>query len=351
VKTKLSSSLVGLFVLGAIALGIVAVVSFGGVSVFTRPQRFEVFFDESIQGLDLGSQVKLRGDRLGRVVGIRVRYDAVKKHSEIEVTCELTRDTLTDARGQMIDIADNDQLKKLIDAGLRAQLGINGIATGLLFVELDFVDPTENPIVPPDFTDAAYTVIPTIKSTVSEVAAGLNVILAKLKQVDIVALSTQAQGLIEDTRRQLNSVELRPLVEQWTEAGQNVRQLAASPDWQATLTNLNGAVSDLRGVIAKIDAQVAPTAANLNDSISQIKAAVDTFNTTVQSLHQFIAAQQGLGADADLALRRLAETLDSVRRLAEYLEANPAALIAGRKPGDDPALTSPSADNPPTNRK
>ena len=345
-KTKLSSSLVGLFVLGALALGIVGVVSFGGVHVFSKPQRFEVFFNESIQGLDLGSPVKLRGVRVGRVVGIRIRYDADLQHSEVEVTCELTRDTLTDIKGSMIDIANDAQLKKLIEAGLRAQLGINGIATGLLFVELDFLDPAVNPAVITDFKDASYTVIPTIKSTVSEVAAGLNGILDKLKQVDLVALSTEAQGLLVDTRRQLNSVDLRPLVEQWTAAGNNVRQLTASPQWLATLDNLNNAVSDLRGVIAKIDAQVAPTAANLNASITEIKTAVDAFDTTILSLHQFIAAQQGLGADADRALKTLTETLDSVRRLADFLERDPSALLTGRKSAEPPSAAPPGGTNP-----
>ena len=36
------------------------------MSFFSKPQRFEVYFDESIHGLDLGSPVKLRGVRVGR---------------------------------------------------------------------------------------------------------------------------------------------------------------------------------------------------------------------------------------------------------------------------------------------
>ena len=66
-KTKISPAVVGVFVLGAMLLIVVALLSFGGVNFFSKPQRFLVYFDESIHGLDLGSSVKLRGVRVGRV--------------------------------------------------------------------------------------------------------------------------------------------------------------------------------------------------------------------------------------------------------------------------------------------
>ena len=65
-KTKVSPTIVGLFVLGALTLGVAALLMFGGVNFFSKPQRFVVYFEESIHGLDLGSPVKLRGVRVGR---------------------------------------------------------------------------------------------------------------------------------------------------------------------------------------------------------------------------------------------------------------------------------------------
>jgi len=37
VKTKISPTVVGLFVLGAILLGVIALFSFGGVNFFSKP--------------------------------------------------------------------------------------------------------------------------------------------------------------------------------------------------------------------------------------------------------------------------------------------------------------------------
>src|SRR4051794_14659609 len=51
-KAKVSPTIVGAFVIGAMVLGVVALFAFGGVNFFAKPQRFVVYFDESVHGLD-----------------------------------------------------------------------------------------------------------------------------------------------------------------------------------------------------------------------------------------------------------------------------------------------------------
>src|SRR3954471_10050928 len=143
-KTKVSPAIVGAFVIGAFALGIVSLLAFGGFSFFARPDRFVVYFDESTHGLDLGSPVKLRGVRVGRVVSLNLRYDEPTNRSAIAVVCELNKDVVTDPSGSVIDI-DRTKLETLVRRGLRARLDMAGFATGLLFVQLDFFDPKEYP--------------------------------------------------------------------------------------------------------------------------------------------------------------------------------------------------------------
>ena len=112
-KTKVSPAVVGMFVLGAIILGVFALVSFGGVNFFSRPQRFQVNFDETVHGLDLGSPVKLRGVRVGRVVSINLRYQPETSRSLVAVVCELSRDVLADDKGIPIDVSERAELDRL----------------------------------------------------------------------------------------------------------------------------------------------------------------------------------------------------------------------------------------------
>eukprot|EP01035_Chromulina_nebulosa_P049747 gene49747-67554_t len=128
-KTKVSPAIVGAFVIGAFALCVIALLSFGGVSFFSKPQRFVVYFNESIHGLDLGSPVKLRGVRVGRVTDLNIRYDATNNRSVVAVVCEFSKDMVTDTKGGLVNVADRAELQTLVDRGLRAQLGVLGLAT------------------------------------------------------------------------------------------------------------------------------------------------------------------------------------------------------------------------------
>ncbi len=316
--------------LGAFALGIIALLAFGGVSFFSKPQRFVAYFDESIHGLDLGSPVKLRGVRVGRVVDLNIHYDAKTNRSVVAVVCEFSRNMLTDTHGALINVADRDELQKLIDRGLRAQLGVLGLATGLLFVELDFLDPHE---YPPDSraTDMRYVVMPAVPSAISAFQTNLTEILNNVKKIDFAGLSTELKGLLIDTRKQLDGLQLKSLVAQWQKTGAQVETLAASPEIKKTVTNLNAAITDLRAVLAKLDLEVGPAGREFTETLTQARKTLESFNTTAEAARRFIAAQGSLGEDVNRTLTQLGEAANAVQRLADFLERNPQALLTGRK--------------------
>jgi|HubBroStandDraft_2_1064218.scaffolds.fasta_scaffold97918_2 paraquat-inducible protein B len=331
-KAKLSPTMVGVFVIGAIALGVVALLSFGGLHFFSQPQRFVVYFDESVHGLDLGSAVKLRGVRVGHVVDLSVSYDSKENHSLVEVVCELSRDILTDSRGVPIDVSDRAALQTLIDHGLRAKLGVVGLATGLLYVELNFVDPREYPGSNAGVIGVKYAVMPSMPSAISEYQASLTMILSNLKQVDFGGLATDVKRLLATAQKQLDGADVKGLVSQWKDAGASVKELASSPDAKQAFSNLNSAITELRGVLAKVDLQVTPAGENLTATLKEAKAALERFNAAAASAQHFIEAQSWVGDQGVQTLQELGDAAESVRRLADFLERDPNALLVGKKP-------------------
>lgn len=330
-KTKSGPAIVGAFVIGAFFLGIVALLAFGGVSFFSKPEKFVVYFDESIHGLDLGSPVKLRGVRIGRVVELNVRYEADKNRSVVAVLCELNRDVITDNRGQKLNLSSRAELQKLVDRGLRARLEIQALATGMLFVGLDFVDPKENPAPPPPEAPTRYLVVPFMPSAITEFQANLTEILNDLKKFDFAGISSEFKGLLADTRKQLNGLNLKATLEQWQRTGAQIESLAASPEIKDTLVNLNQAIGELRTVLANIDAQVGPAGKQLTTTLAEAKTALESFNATANAAHRFIASQSGLGDEATRTLQQLSSAAEAVQRLADFIERNPQALITGKK--------------------
>ena len=328
-KTRISPAVIGAFVIGGFALLFLALISFGGVSFFSKPQRFVVLFNESVHGLDLGSPVKLRGVRVGRVVDLNLRYDARSGRSVVAVVCEIGKDAMTDGRGAGIDVADRGELQRLVDRGLRAQLGVLGLATGMLYVELDIVDPKEFP-ADKGATDGSYVVVPALPSAISAFQASASEILSKIKRIDFAGLSEEVKALVAQTRRQVAGIDVRGTVEQWRRTGAALEALAADPAIRRTLDELNAAAKDVRTAVARLDGQIEPAGREVTQTMAEVRRSLQAFNAAADSVRGFMAAQTGVGADLGVTLGRLNEAADAVGRLADFIERNPNALLTGR---------------------
>lgn len=320
--------------LGALGLGLAALIYFGGVNFFSHPERFVVYFRESIEGLDLGSPVRLSGVRVGRVVDIHVLYDPSTNEPFIAVACELNKNQIRDSRDQPIDVSKAGELQKLIDRGLRAQLDVISLATGLLDVELDFYDPKVYPAPPVPFK-SEYAVVPSVPSPNAEyraIRANLNAVLAKIARIDFEGLSDDLKGLLVDTRRQVNSLDVQGVMSQWRSTGASVQALVQSVDVKKTMADFDTTLAQVRGVLAKLETQVDSNGQGVQTMLKSVDSTLRDFSATAETLRRFVAAQQNIGENANRALVSLGEAADSVNRLADFLERNPNALLSGRKP-------------------
>jgi paraquat-inducible protein B len=336
-KTKISPAVVGAFVLGAFGLGLLALLAIGSFNLFSKPERFMVYFDEAVSGLDDGSPVKLRGVRVGHVVGISIQYDRATGKSMAAVLCELNKGAISDEKGAALDVADRAALQALVDKGLRAQLELSGLATGLLFVELDFMDPAKFPDLR-DTSDLKYVVIPSAPSDLSAfrasaatLLANATQLLAKLQQIDFQGLSAELKRLVVEARLRIDGVDFKGLADQWKRTGASIDALASSPDTRETIANLNKTLVVLDASLAHLDTQVDANGKDLQVTLVQAKEALESLNAAAKSARGFINAQQGFSSESSRALNRVADAAESIQELADFLERNPNALVSGRK--------------------
>src|SRR5262245_31621951 len=127
---------IGAFVVGALALVVVGLVVWGGVNLFQRPLKVVMYFDESVNGLAVGAPVSYRGVKLGTVTAIRAEVGTTR----IAVFAELDPSSLAKQPGRF---DAREALARAIRNGLRAQLGLQSIVTGQLFVSLVILPDTE----------------------------------------------------------------------------------------------------------------------------------------------------------------------------------------------------------------
>jgi paraquat-inducible protein B len=318
-----------MFVLGALLLGVIAFLSFGGTNVFSKPTRFLIYFNESVSGLDPGAGVKVSGVRIGRVAAINVRYDQSSKEALVQVTCEIDRNILTDVSGKQIDLTVPAQLQGLIDRGLRARLSLTGI-TGLLFVELKFEDPR---IYPPSsrFMAEQYPVVPSIPSPISEVQQSIVEIVADIKKVDFAGLSKELKTLFASTNQKVGELDVKALGAKVGRAADAVTEFINSPEARQAFANLNGALTDIRAMLAKLDGNVGPLSDELKKTLTTAQSALKSLDATAATTQRFVLSQGNVGDELTQSLRQLADAAAALERLADTIDRNPSSLIVGKK--------------------
>ena len=137
-KRKANPTLIGTFVVAGIALIAIAIITLAGSNYFTRKERTVMYFSGSVYGLQVGAPVVFRGVRVGSVESIEVSYDRSADAFSIPVVAVLDSDAVRGLDGKHSDADEAElALPALVERGLSAQLSMQSLLTGLLYVDLD----------------------------------------------------------------------------------------------------------------------------------------------------------------------------------------------------------------------
>src|SRR5260221_9317410 len=71
---KANPTLIGVFVFGAILIAVGAAVFFGSADFFAKKQTFVSYFNQSVSGLSIGSNVKFKGVTVGKVTKVQLGF-------------------------------------------------------------------------------------------------------------------------------------------------------------------------------------------------------------------------------------------------------------------------------------
>ena len=312
-----SKTLIGVFVLGALALAVIALVIFGSGKFFERRITYVMYFDGSVKGLNIGSPLVFRGVKIGSVKDIELKADVKDFKLFIPVYVQVEPQKVKVMKGAP---GQGQYIEELIKKGLRAQLEMQSIVTGQLMINVDFF-----PDKPARFVglDPKYPEIPTISSPLDEM------------------LKT-AQEL-----------PLKELFDRLLKSIQGIEKIANSPQMTASLDSLSESLKEARKILTKIDHEVGPLMTNLKEASSSIKTIADksegvpaaiekTLATAQDALKQaektFLSVQNlasnnsVLVYQVDTALEEVSRASRSVRSLSDYLYRHPESLITGKKP-------------------
>ncbi len=323
-KKRISPTLIGSFVVGALALVVIAVIAFGSGQLFRQTKQFVLFFPGEVNGLRVAAPVKFRGVEIGSVKEILLQLEPDMKVQRIPVIIEIDLKKIKSRGATGAALSDPKASKALIDEGLRGQLRTESLVTGVLYVGLDFFPGTPiNYIQPPG---SRYEEIPTVPTALEQAQDAATRILAKLEEIDF-------KGLMNSTRAALDGIN----------------QLVSSPELKSSLRKLDEtmptireAVASLRKLTDTVDVKVNELSVDFQRSSTVARQTLEQTQATLKQTQAAIANVQGL-TDPDSpmsyelrkSLREVSAAARSLRLLTNMAERNPRALIFGRPENEE----------------
>jgi paraquat-inducible protein B len=326
-----SPTLIGAFVVGAIALVVVGLLVFGGGRFFADRLTWVTYFPGSVKGLRVGAPVNFRGVRIGEVTRIQVLYDEQDGSMLIPVVMEVVAGQVTVIDRGDAQRRERTDIEGLIERGLRAQLQTDSLVTGLLSVDLDFYPdaPVEQvSIDSPALRD--YPVVPAIPSRMEELEQSLGAVMQEIP------------GLLRDVRGLLGDVTSGPTASNIDKILQDVAHFTASLDRAAPA--LAGLVERTEQSAASIQ-QVAESAEQIMTSNQEtIDATIGDLRATVTAVRRMADQVNNMVAENRQGLRDFTETglyeitglaqdaqrmVNQITRLSEQLERDPARFFFG----------------------
>lgn len=311
---------VGAFVLGMLVLAFLLVLFFTGSSWFSKRDHYTLVYDTSIKGLNIGAPVTLKGVKIGEVTDIKARMYGESLAVFNNVTLEIDPNMLEreDARENSRELMDD-----MIKRGLSAQLRLQSLLTGLLYVDVDFRP--DKPRLSKD--------VPTQYKQIPVTRTDLEQLTRDLESIDINKLGQNLQQIVDGVNTFINDKSLQNLMG-------NV---------EGTLNAIHTSADSVRATADNVNATVVPLAQHTDTAVNELNRVlpelVNKLDATMLALQQTAASLQKTSANAtyltsedspllyriESAAASVNAAAEKVRYLSDTLERQPESLLFGKQ--------------------
>lgn len=324
-----NKAVIGAFVLSAVAIVVVGILAFGSGKLFRRVDRFVLYFDGDLKGLNVGSPVTFRGVRIGEVTDVNVVVNSQTLELKIPVYIEIDPGRIIGA--EAAEAVTKNPMAVLVERGLRAQLALQSLVTGQLMVRLDFFEGRAVELK----GDDGYPEVPTVPSKVEELTSAL-------ETVSFQEIADKLNLALDKIAKALEEGHLEKIVVSTESALEEIRSVASKLNRRIDpLTDRYGKVAedvsllaqDMRRAVGRVDRQVDPL---LKDASETLQEARLTLKQLEQTLVDYKELAGGYSPDSkfhhqfNTVLKEVSAAARSMRVLTDLLYQQPDAPLRGK---------------------
>lgn len=336
---EVNKIVIGGFVIGGIGLAVLAVLVFGSGKFFQKKSMHVLFFEGSVKGLNVGSPVKLRGVDIGMVKDIQLTINSDELKFFVPVYVEIFRDRMSILEEQKVG-----QFKKyetvdflVNEMGLRAQLQMQSLLTGQLFINYDFYP--ETPIRKIGLEKKIYEV-PTIPTTLQMLTETLEQIVNDIRKVNFQEIAKNLYETVQGANKIMNSADLQESVANLNIALQDMQKFIKKADALAGNANsrvdsiadsFTSTMQDTRKLVSNIDSRVGSSASDLKETLAAVQSSFARAEDLLSDAEKLISQNSNLRRQIMMTLESLTDASRSMEELTDYLQQHPDALLKGKK--------------------
>ena len=320
-KKQINPTRIGIFVVGAIALAVAAVIVFGSGRFLAQKYKYVAFFEGSVFGLNQGAPVICKGVKVGTVTGIELLSDPEEVNMLIAVFFE-TEPKRIRVLGRRRSFDSEARMKQMIEHGLRARLEMQSFLTRQLMLVLDFYPDTPVRLLG---IETGYPEVPTTRSPMQE-------FMEKVESLPLEEIANSIRDALKGIEEVVHSPEIAESLEALKGTMVAAEDLVKKLDQQVgpLIANLDGTLGDARKLIKDVDAKVDPLASELQETLAAARLAILEAEETIESLQGTAGEDSALVNGLTGALAELSAASRSIRILAETLESQPESLLRGK---------------------
>jgi phospholipid/cholesterol/gamma-HCH transport system substrate-binding protein len=280
---------IGAFVLVGLLLIMAGLVAFAFSRDVEPVYKFETYVDGDVDGLSVGSSVKLRGVDVGQVTSIRFSW---VDYPPGNPRCVVIRFTIARAQSPIAVGGDvGGKLQEAVASGLRAVVQGQGI-TGTSILALKYVDPKEYPPLEFSWTPKSLY-IPSAPSEFSQIITAVTRVMSSLDKVNFEAIGNSVQTKLDDINTKAISDDLQRTLSEARKAINDIRGEVDSLRLAEIGKNTNGLLLGLQDTNGKLERTAGRLSnldfRNLNDTLAGTRDAVRNLNDALDELKRYPA--------------------------------------------------------------
>ena len=324
---KANPAVVGLFLLVGLGLGVAGVLLFSSGSLFHPQQKYIMYFNASLKGLDPGAPVKFRGVTIGRVLEVLVRHNQASDDFAMPVIISIDTKVAQTKSDEHLQF-DKARLDVLIPRGFRARLDAESLVTGVLYVGLELLPNPPAPVF--HQLKPEYDEIPTVPSQVQQ-------LLAKLERLDVEGISDKLNSLLSRLDSSLSQLNMAQINAGLTNLLGAANRLVGTPDLTNSIVALRGTLDNAQELLKRINGHIDPLADSVTNTLYDAQKTLVDVRSGVRNLADLLGPDSALRPELIRALEELGNASRSVAELAEFLKRNPNTLLTGiKRPKEQP---------------